>query len=110
VIFWDAIFAGPRRAARYGLAVLYVFVTALHNVLLGALITCAPSLLYPIYAERTAAWGLTPMEDQQLGGLIMWIPAGIVYIAAALALFAGWLRASDRRAGSARGLVSAAES
>jgi cytochrome c oxidase assembly factor CtaG len=40
---------------------------------------------------------LTPLEDQQLGGLIMWIPAGLVYIFAGLALFAGWLRESDAR-------------
>jgi putative membrane protein len=47
--------------------------------------------LYPAYVGRTTAWGLTTIEDQQLGGLIMWIPAGLVYIAAGLALFAGWL-------------------
>ncbi|HKP13996.1 MAG TPA: cytochrome c oxidase assembly protein, partial [Blastocatellia bacterium] len=46
----------------------------------------------------TASWGLTPLEDQQLGGLIMWIPAGLVYIFAGLMLFAGWLRESDVRA------------
>jgi cytochrome c oxidase assembly factor CtaG len=38
-----------------------------------------------------ARWGLTPLEDQQLGGLIMWIPAGAVYMLAALALAARWL-------------------
>jgi putative membrane protein len=41
---------------------------------------------------------LTPLEDQQLGGLIMWIPAGLVYVIAGLALFAGWMRESDARA------------
>ena len=40
------------------------------------------------------------IEDQQIGGLIMWIPAGLVYIAAGLALFAGWLRESEARARS----------
>jgi cytochrome c oxidase assembly factor CtaG len=52
---------------------------------------------YPAYAHSTQSWGLTPLEDQQLGGLIMWIPAGIVYIVAGLALVAGWLRESERR-------------
>jgi len=70
----------------------------LHSGLLGALLTFANSVWYPGYAERTAAWGLTPLEDQQIGGLIMWIPAGLVYIAAGLALFAGWLRESEMRA------------
>ena len=74
--------------------------TALHSGLLGALLTFANSVWYPAYADRTTAWGLTPLEDQQIGGLIMWIPAGLVYVAAALALFAGWLRESETRARS----------
>jgi cytochrome c oxidase assembly factor CtaG len=53
---------------------------------------------YPSYAGLTSSWGLTPLEDQQLGGLIMWIPASLVYVIAGLALFAGWLRESDLRA------------
>jgi cytochrome c oxidase assembly factor CtaG len=40
---------------------------------------------------------LTPLEDQQLGGLIMWVPAGIVYIGAALIMFAGWMNESEKR-------------
>ena len=77
-----------------------MFTTALHSGLLGALLTFANSVWYPAYTDRTTAWGLTPLEDQQIGGLIMWIPAGLVYVAAALALFAGWLRESETRARS----------
>jgi putative membrane protein len=40
---------------------------------------------------------MTPLEDQQLGGLIMWIPAGLVYVIAGLALFVGWMRESEMR-------------
>jgi cytochrome c oxidase assembly factor CtaG len=40
---------------------------------------------------------MTPLEDQQIGGLIMWVPAGIVYIVVGLWLFANWIRESDRR-------------
>ena len=46
---------------------------------------------YPTYALTAQWWGLTAMEDQQLAGLIMWIPTGVIYTAAALALFASWL-------------------
>ena len=98
LLFWWAVIHGRRRALGFGLAVLYMFTTALPSGLLGALLTFANSVWYPAYVERTAAWALTPLEDQQIGGLIMWIPAGLVYIAAALALFAGWLRESDKRA------------
>lgn len=100
LLFWWAVIHGRKRALGFGLAVLYMFTTALHSGLLGALLTFANSVWYPGYAERTAAWGLTPLEDQQIGGLIMWIPAGLVYVAAGLALFAGWLRVSEARARS----------
>ena len=65
---------------------------------LVALVTLAGSVWYPSYTGLTNSWGLTPLEDQQLGGLIMWIPAGLVYIIAGLALFAGWLREAEVRA------------
>ncbi len=96
LLFWWALFHGPRTAAGYGAAALYVFTTSIHSGVLGALITFAGTLIYPVYAGSTDAWGLTPLEDQQLGGLIMWVPAGVVYIVAGLALCAGWLRESDR--------------
>jgi cytochrome c oxidase assembly factor CtaG len=97
LLFWWAVIYGPQRAMGYGMAVLYLFTTALHSGLLGAMLTFAGRLWYPSYAHSTQSWGLTPVEDQQLGGLIMWIPAGLVYVVAGLALFAGWLRESERR-------------
>ena len=97
LLFWWAIIYGKRGTASYGAGVLYLFVTSLHSGLLGAFLTFTRRVWYPIYSDSTAAWGLTPIEDQQLGGLIMWVPAGIVYIAAALFMFAGWLRESERR-------------
>jgi putative membrane protein len=97
LLFWWAILHGRRRAVGFGVAVLYMFTTALHSGLLGALLTFTRTVWYPIYSNTTRPWGLTPLEDQQLGGLIMWIPAGVVYIIAGLALFAGWLRESEKR-------------
>ena len=98
LLFWWAVMHGRRRLAGYGLAVLFMFTTALHSGMLGALLTFARQLWYPAYAETAPLWGLTGLQDQQLGGLIMWIPAGLVYIVAGLAFAAGWLRESDRRA------------
>ena len=94
LLFWWSLFYARERDS-YGASVLYVFTTAIHTSILGALLTFARTVWYPSYLLTTKAWGLTPLEDQQLGGLIMWIPAGLVYLAAALVLFAMWLRESD---------------
>jgi cytochrome c2 len=108
--FWWALLTRQQGPQGQGVAVLAVFTTALHSSLLGALLTLAPTPWYPAYAHTTAAWGLTPLEDQQLGGLVMWIPAGAVYLLAALALGAGWLRAIEQqmRRQAQRGMVKGA--
>jgi putative membrane protein len=95
--FWWALLYGHQKLQGYGIAVLAVFTTALHSSLLGALLTFAPTPWYPVYASNTAARYLTPLEDQQLGGLIMWIPGGVLYLLAALALGAAWLRAVEHQ-------------
>jgi putative membrane protein len=97
LLFWWALVHGPQGVMGYGAGVLYLFTTSVHSGVLGALITFAHKVLYPAYKETTQSWGLTALEDQQLGGLIMWVPAGLVYIVAGLALYAGWMRESERR-------------
>jgi len=97
LFFWWAILNGRLRERGYGAAIFYLFATALHSGFLGILLTFAPE---PLYAGQSAAaaWGLTALEDQQLAGLLMWIPAGLVYAAAALALMAVWISGSGARA------------
>ena len=97
LLFWWAVFQGGERRMAYGMSVIYIFTTAVHSTILGALLTLSPNLWYSGYADTTGAWGLTPLQDQQLGGLIMWVPAGIVYLAAALWLFSLWLDESGVR-------------
>lgn len=98
LLFWWALIHGRQGWMGYGAAALYVFTTSLHSGLLGALLTFSRSVWYPSYIGLTNSWGLTPLEDQQLGGLIMWIPAGVLYAIAGLALIAGWLREAESRA------------
>jgi putative membrane protein len=86
--------------AGYGASVFYVFTTSVHTGVLGALFTFLPRPLYPIYSARTS----DPLVDQQLAGLIMWIPAGFVFTLAGVALFAAWLAESGRRAARASSL------
>lgn len=64
--------------------------------LLGALLTFAGQAMYAPHLATTAAWGFTPLRDQQLGGLIMWAPASALYLAAALGLLGRWLGPDPR--------------
>jgi putative membrane protein len=96
-LFWWALIHGRYGRIGYGVAVVFVFATAMHSGALGALITFAPRVWYPLYAGRAMRSGADPLEDQQLAGLIMWIPFGIVFVILALALFAAWLGEAERR-------------
>jgi hypothetical protein len=90
------------RGAGSGSSIVYVFTTAVHTGILGALLTLSPRLWYPDYAGTTSAWRLTPLEDQELGGLIMWVPASMIYPGVGLALLAAWLRQSENSLAAAR--------
>jgi cytochrome c oxidase assembly factor CtaG/cytochrome c2 len=96
-LFWWAMTEGRYGRSGYGLGVLYVFMTAVHSGGLGALLTFAPAVWYPEYARQAAGWRLDPLADQQLAGLLMWIPAGVVFTVFGLALTAAWLGEAERR-------------
>jgi putative membrane protein len=93
VLFWWALLGSGR--VGYGSGVLCVFALGLQTTLLGALLTFASAPWYTAHLATTAAWGLSPLDDQQGAGLIMWIPGGVVYLLCALALFSAWLRESS---------------
>lgn len=77
VVFWQAVLH-PRQGG--GAAVLLILAAYMQMGLLGALLTFAPEQLYAIHAVAPLAWGMAPLADQQLGGLIMWVPASLPYI------------------------------
>jgi putative membrane protein len=64
---------------------------------LGAVLALAQRPLYPIHASVAPSWGLTPLEDQQLAGGLMWVPPGIVYTVVIAALLAHWLGSLEVR-------------
>jgi putative membrane protein len=97
IIFWWTLIHGRYGRMGYGVGVMYVFSTAVHSSILGALLTFGNQVWYPIYSERTLLWGISPLQDQQMGGLIMWVPAGVVFVVVGLAMFAAWLGESERR-------------
>ena len=97
-LFWWALIHGRYGRVGYGVAVVFVFATAVHSEALGALLTFAPRVWYPLYAMRSSATGLDALEDQRLAGLIMWIPFGVIFLILGLGLFAAWLGEAERRA------------
>ncbi len=93
LIFWWAVLSGKRRGSS---SLISLFTTMLHTGALGALLVFSVTIWYPAYLATTAAAGLTPIEDQQLGGLLMWFPAGAVYLIAATVLGIRWLTRDTR--------------
>ena len=91
LLFWWPLLRGLERDRTAGIAVLCLFLTTLHTGLLGILLTLSRRPWYPAQSNGAAEWGLTPLEDQQLAGLVMWVPAGAIYTIAALALAAVWI-------------------
>jgi putative membrane protein len=102
LVFWSALLE-ERAREKQGAAVLYLFTTTVHTGVLGALMTFATHPWYRAYLETTPEWGLAPLEDQQIGGLIMWVPASLVYVGVGLALLARWIETSDDHASLADG-------
>jgi putative membrane protein len=92
LLFWWAVLGREGGAHGRGGAIVYLFTTMMHTGALGALFTMSETVWYPLYGNRAALFGLSPLEDQQLGGLIMWIPGGLAYLVAGLVLCARWLR------------------
>jgi putative membrane protein len=85
LFFWWAVLGhDPRGRYGPGQAAAYLFATMMHTGALGALLSLAPTPWYAPYVPLTGALGFDPVEDQQLGGLVMWVPAGLAYVVAAL--------------------------
>ena len=94
------------RMSKTLLAFLLLFATGVQMSLLGALLTFAAVPLYSVHQLTTAAWGLTWLEDQELGGLIMWVPSGLLLTAYSILVFGSALRL-DARAASPAGETAA---
>ncbi len=91
-LFWRVLLDPiSRLRLSRGVGVIYLFTTSLHATLLGVFMALAPSVWYPFYEGKTLSWGVTALQDQQLAGLIMWMPACMVYAAAAAVVFGLWL-------------------
>lgn len=89
-IWWDRLRRAPTAAAVAALLAAMVLMGVL-----GALITFAGRALYAPHWLTTQPWGLSPLEDQQIAGLIMWAPASAIYLLTAMVLLYRWIGRDD---------------
>lgn len=103
-VFWTALLRPGRRArVKSGVGVLCIWVLLAQGGVLAALIVFAAEPLYATYTG-VSRWGLDALADQQMAGMIMWMPAGLVYGSAGIATFILWFRAVDDRASDRDGV------
>ena len=98
VLFWRGVLGSDRSAATAFAGSGAALITLIHGGFLSALLSLSPSVLYPAATRWAPVWGLTPLEDQQLAGVIMWVPAGAFYLGAGLWLAARLLGREPARA------------
>lgn len=105
VLFWWPVLSPVRALPRIsrGFGILYLFLGCQPMVALGALLTFAAQPLYHPYVVAPPIWGSTPLGDQQLGGLIMWLPTNIPYLLGLSVLFFRWVNEHDRAERTAAG-------
>jgi putative membrane protein len=96
-LVWALALGRVRRPLAIPAASALLLATALQSGALGAVLALAQRPLYPIHASVAPSWGLTPLEDQQLAGGLMWVPPGIVYVVVIAALLAHWLGSLEVR-------------
>ena len=95
LLAWWPVLSPSRLLPRlhYGTQILYLFVFGIPMTIVAAMITGAEQLLYPFYADAPRLFDLTPLADQRLGGLIMWVPAGMIPLLAFTVVFFRWVAA-----------------
>lgn len=98
MLFWRVLEKHNRpKKTYYAISFAYLFTASLQSGILGALMTFSPQPWYSYYITRVAPWGLTPLQDQQLAGLIMWLPGGAVFTLLAIGYFGAWFRSLEQR-------------
>jgi putative membrane protein len=105
LVAWWPVLSPSARLPRlhYGAQILYLGAFGIPMTVVAAMITAAEHTLYPFYAAAPRLFELTPLADQRLGGLIMWVPAGLIPLMAFTVVFFRWasVEAEEKDSGSA---------
>lgn len=99
LFWWRVVGAGPYIHKRFSRAaqVMYIIAAIPPNMLLGIAIAFAGQVIYTYYLGVPRVWGIGALEDQILGGVIMWVPGSMMYVIAVLVVIARWLQAEERK-------------
>jgi putative membrane protein len=98
LFWWPVIGADPSPwRLPHPVRLLYVFLAMPQNSFLGVALMSAPTVLYPHYLTNARDWGLPPLDDQALGGIIMWVVGALCFLAAMMLVVVLWMRHEDRR-------------
>lgn len=97
LLFWWPVVhpTGGRRRLGYGAAILYLFPAKLAGLVVGAALTLTDQAIYQTYIQAPRLWGMSALDDQQLGGLIMWVWGGLIFIVPILFLIVAWMRQEE---------------
>ena len=98
LFWWPVIGADPSPwRMPHPVRILYLFLAMPQNSFLGVALSSASTVLYPHYVTNVRDWGLSPFEDQALGGVIMWVVGDVIFLAAMMGVVLLWMRYEDRR-------------
>lgn len=93
--FWSVIFAPRTRSPSFAARALFCVIAAFVTDLPAVIMIFSPVAIYVADPQAISQWGLTPLEDQQLAGLMMWVPASLLFFGAAIWCFARYLTPQD---------------
>jgi putative copper resistance protein D len=98
LFWWPVVGADPARwRLPHPVRLFYLFLAMPQNSFLGIALMGAPTVLYPHYLTNLRDWGPTPIVDQNVGGMLMWVGGDVVFLLAMGLVVAAWVRAEDRR-------------
>jgi putative membrane protein len=97
LLFWSAALSPKGQDwFSYGGRALFVMTAAVATDLPGVIMVFSPQSICAMPGENAALWGLTPMQDQQIAGMLMWVPANLIFFGIATWLFALWISDSHK--------------
>jgi len=98
LFWWPVAGLDPSRwRMPYPVRLFYLFLAMPQNSFLGVALMSAPEVLYPHYLSNVRDWGPTPIVDQNVGGMLMWVGGDVAFLLAMGLIVAAWVRQEDRR-------------